>query len=52
MKKPANRRYLDIAIDSLGKMTGDPLRIRRMMANVIVAQMLPGGTLKGGGAGL
>ena len=34
MKKPANRRYLDIAIDSLGKMTGDPLRIRMMMANV------------------
>ena len=50
MKKPANRRYLDIAIDALGEKYGDALRIRRTMANVIVAQMLPGGVIKGGGA--
>ena len=50
MKRPANRRYLDIAINELGKKYGDGLRIRRTMANVIVAQMLPGGVIKGGGA--
>lgn len=50
MKKPANRRYLDIAINNVCKAYGDPLRIRRVLAAVVVAQMLPGGVVKGGSA--
>lgn len=50
MKKPANRRYLDIAINNVCKHYGDPLRLRRILGAVIVAQMIPGGVLKGGSA--
>lgn len=50
MNIPKSRRFLDIAIDKLGDKYGDPMRIRRVLASTIVAQMLPGGVVKGGSA--
>lgn len=50
MTPPKSRRFLDMAIDRLGDKYGDPMRIRRAMANVVVAQMMPGGVVKGGSA--
>ncbi len=41
MKQPVSRHLLDIAIDRLADKYGDPIRIRRMMANTIICQMLP-----------
>jgi len=51
MKRPISRHLLDIAIDRLADKYGDPIRIRRMMANVIIGQLLPlGMCVKGGSA--
>lgn len=50
MNPPKSRRFLDIAIDKLGDKYGDPMRLRRALASAIVAQMLPGGVVKGGSA--
>ena len=51
MSPPISRRLLDIAIDRLAdRQSDDPLRLRRMMGNTIVAQMLPDGVVKGGGS--
>lgn len=50
MSVPKSRRFLDIAIDKLGDKYGDPMRIRRALASTVVAQMLPGGVVKGGSA--
>ena len=47
---PRSRRLLDIAIERFADGGEDPLRIRRVMANAIVGQMLPNGVLKGGSA--
>lgn len=49
-KQPNSRRNLDIAINRLAKNEDDARRIRLIMANTIVAQMLPGGVIKGGSA--
>jgi hypothetical protein len=37
MTPPKSRRLLDMAIDRLGDKYGDPMRIRRAMASVVVA---------------
>lgn len=50
MTPPKSRRFLDMAIDRLGDKYGDPVRIRRAIATVVVAQMMPGGVVKGGSA--
>ena len=47
---PRSRRLLDIAIERFADDGEDPLRIRRVMANAVVGQMLPDGVLKGGSA--
>lgn len=48
---PISRRLLDIAIERLSdNQSDDPLRLRRMMGNTIVAQLLPDGVVKGGGS--
>lgn len=52
MKQPASRHLLDIAIDRLSGKYGDPLRIRRMMANTIICQMLPEELCVKGGSAL
>ena len=50
-KAPNSRRNLDIAIDRLSARIGDdPNRIKRLIASVIVGQMLPDGATKGGNA--
>lgn len=49
-KRPNSRRNLDIAIDRLFADSDEALRVRRLMANVIVGQMLPDGAVKGGSA--
>lgn len=50
-KKPNSRRNLDIAIDRLCTHSGDePSRVKRLLATVIVGQMLPDGAAKGGNA--
>ena len=49
VKRPNSRRNLDIAIDRLCMSSGDePGRVKRLLASVIVGQMLPDGTAKGG----
>ena len=48
--RPNSRRNLDIAIERVSVERGDPLRLRTALANAIVGQMLPSGTVKGGGA--
>ncbi|WP_241158114.1 MULTISPECIES: nucleotidyl transferase AbiEii/AbiGii toxin family protein [unclassified Adlercreutzia] len=49
MSRPNSRRNLDIAIERIAD-EGDAVRLRRSMANAIVAQMLPEGAVKGGSA--
>lgn len=49
VKRPNSRRNLDIAIDRLCADSGDePGHIKRLLATVIVGQMLPDGAAKGG----
>lgn len=45
---PNSRRNLDIAISRLAKGQTDPQRLKPLMANAIVGQMLPSGAVKGG----
>ena len=45
---PISRRRLDIAIEQLAGRFGDAQRIRRAVANNIVAQLMPSGVIKGG----
>ena len=47
-KQPNSRRNLDSAIERLSVDKGAPLRIRLVIANIVVGQMLPGGVIKGG----
>jgi len=49
-KQPNSRRNLDIAINRLANNEDDARRIRLIMANTIVGQMLPSGVVKGGSA--
>ena len=50
-KRPNSMRHLDDAIRrEYGKDQGAYVRIRTLMANAIVAQMLPDGVIKGGSA--
>ena len=50
IKQPNSRRNLDIAIDRLAENENDARRIRLIMANTIVGQLLPNGVVKGGSA--
>lgn len=51
VKKPNSKTNLDRAIERLCAQTKDePLHIRRLLATVIVGQMLPDGAAKGGNA--
>ena len=51
VKKPTSRRNLDIAIDRLCTDLGEePGRVKRLIAAVVVGQMLPDGAAKGGNA--
>lgn len=49
-KKPNSRRNLDIAIERLADDRSEALRLRRIFANTVVAQMMPTGVVKGGSA--
>ena len=49
-KRPISRRLLDIAIDRMTSRFGEAQRIRRVVANTIIAQLLPHGVIKGGSA--
>lgn len=50
-KIPNSRTNLDRAIQNYCKKTGgDPVRTRRLMASLIVGQLLPDGAVKGGSA--
>ncbi|MBR6021922.1 MAG: nucleotidyl transferase AbiEii/AbiGii toxin family protein [Kiritimatiellae bacterium] len=49
---PQSRRLLDIAIDRLAASSGDPVRLRRLMANVVIGQMLPPTLCVKGGSAL
>ena len=49
-KMPNSRRNLDIAIERLADEKGEALRLRRVFANTVVAQMMPTGAIKGGSA--
>ena len=49
-KQPNSRRNLDLAIRRLAREDEDVRRIRLIMANTIVGQMLPEGVVKGGSA--
>lgn len=50
-KQPNSRRNLDIAIDRLCADSGnESSRVKRLLATVIVGQMLPDGAAKGGNA--
>jgi len=48
VKPPNSRRNLDIAIERLFGDADDPMRVRKLLANVIVGQLLPPGAIKGG----
>ena len=48
MKRPNNRRNLDIAMHRVTESDEAFVRYRTTMANTIVAQMLPSGVVKGG----
>lgn len=48
MSMPNSRRNLDIAIEHIAHNSNDAVRIRRVMANAIVGQLLPDGAVKGG----
>ena len=50
IKPPNSRRNLDIAITRVSPGKTDPQRVRLLMANAIVGQMLPSGAVKGGSA--
>lgn len=51
VKKPTSRHNLDIAIDRLCTDLGEePGRVKRLIAAVVVGQMLPDGAAKGGNA--
>ncbi len=50
VKQPNSRRNLDIAIERMFNDQQEALRVRRMMANVVVGQILPDGAVKGGSA--
>lgn len=51
MTLPNSRRNLDEAIKRLAAEKGEvPLRVRDVLANTVVAQMLPDGVVKGGSA--
>ena len=45
---PLSRRHLDIAIERLSGRFGEAQRIRRAVANTIVAQLMPDCVIKGG----
>lgn len=46
--QPNSRRNLDIAIERIADSADDAVRIRRLMANALVGQLLPDGAIKGG----
>ena len=48
VKLPLSRRHLDIAIERLAPRFGESQRIRRAVANTIVAQLMPACVIKGG----
>ena len=48
VKLPLSRRHLDIAIERLAPRFGEAQRIRRAVANTIVAQLMPDCVIKGG----
>ena len=48
VKLPLSRRHLDIAIERLVPRFGEAQRIRRAVANTIVAQLMPDCVIKGG----
>ena len=48
MKLPLSRRHLDIAIERLASRFGEAQRIRRAVANTILAQLMPDCVIKGG----
>ena len=48
VKLPLSRRHLDIAIERLASRFGESQRIRRAVANTIVAQLMPDCVIKGG----
>ena len=48
VKLPLSRRHLDIAIERLTPRFGEAQRIRRAVANTIVAQLMPDCVIKGG----
>lgn len=50
MKRPNTRRNLDVAIRRLASSEEESVHLRTTMANAVVAQMLPGGVVKGGAA--
>ena len=50
VKRPNSRRNLDVTIERVCGGTEEALRVRRLMANVIVGQLLPDGAVKGGSA--
>ena len=50
MRRPNNRRNLDVAIHRATSSEEEFVRFRTTMANAIVGQMLPGGVVKGGAA--
>lgn len=50
VKLPNSKRNLDMAIRRMGTGDTDYLRMRTLIANVIVAQLMPDGAVKGGSA--
>lgn len=50
MTTPTSRRNLDIAIERLVGRGTESVRVRRLLANAIVGQLLPDGAVKGGAA--
>ena len=46
--RPNSRRNLDLAIERLADSRDEGLRLRRIFANTVVAQMMPRGAVKGG----
>lgn len=49
-KPPNSRRNLDIAISRIAEGESDPRRVKLLIANAVVGQMLPNGAVKGGSA--
>ena len=49
-KRPNSRRNLDIAIERIAGRGQDFVQARTVMADAVVAQMLPDGAVKGGSA--